>query len=695
MDFSTDQLRFIDAPFDKDTLVIAPPGSGKSMTTRARVGYMILNGVSPENILVTMFNKPAAEEFRANYKELNLPGAPKIRHYHSLAYRICDNFMKRGILPNWKLEDREFVWRKLATDALRKSVAEFGSTDINLFDNAVIEAFVGFIDYCKSDTVQSTSMFSRLGLSPHLSPFTLAFDIFEEMRAEKEIRSFNDLIYDLVKALLTVPRSQSLIANHLDYILIDEYQDINPVVQKLFTIMAGERAKTTAIGDDDQTIFEWRGSDPLIMSKVWDMNYPDSQKFTLTNTFRYGHALALAANNCIFNNSGRTDKMCLSAQNTPQTTIEIGYYAPASKDAEPYADSVQSDMISAIGKYVSEGHSYSDIAILPRLYSVTSFIELALFAAGIPYKLEGGKSICHQPIFIALESLASLCENPDHSNKGDLFYSVFTTPAPGVRSNQVDSVAQLFWSSDVVSLDEVASALPESKPFVQKRVFKKIEAIRKAMRSSSPTEAFRAYVADFLLDELASVQRKHRSTQSSLTTSLAQSFYGLAQKCSSFEELRQTLSVLKSDPGQVQSAISIMSMHMAKGMTVGMAIVPACCETVIPALLPGKVTDIDAERRLFYVAITRPKDRLLLLVPRDKAFDQSLALERCTTPEGHSEESHTASRFVYEMNIKGSTRVATQIHSDAGGTLEASSSAKNFNKYLSNLNLFLRVNNNA
>lgn len=695
MDFSEAQLEFIGAPFDKDTLVVAPPGSGKSMTTRTRVAYMIMRGVPADKILVTMFNKPAAVEFRQSYSEMNVAAMPSIRHYHSLGYRLCKNFMARGILPSWRLEDREFIWRKMAFDVLRKAVAEHGSSDVDVYDTNVIDAFVSFIDYCKSDVKPATTMFERIGLSSHLAPFSLAFDLYEERREQHQLRSFNDLIYDVVKALKRDVRCRKLVENRLEQIIIDEYQDINPIVQDLFSIMAGDRAKTTGIGDDDQTIFEWRGSDPLVMSDSWDSRFKDSQKFTLKNTFRYGHSLAMAANNCIFHNKNRAPKMCLSDQSTPQTNINVGYYATPSFGAESYTDTRQQALIESIQMFVNDGNSYSDIAILPRLYQVTPFFELALFRAGIPYSLSSGKSVCNQPIFYALEALATLCQGTNNSDTGKLFNAVLMTPNPGVKASAAPALFSLFNAVENPTSDDVKTVIPESKPFVHKRVTRRLEAIKKSMSFSTPAESFHAYISDYLIDDLERSQNKNSSKAPAHTIALANGFYELACQGSDFGTLLNTINTLKATKPESENAVRIMSQHMAKGITVGMAIIPACCETITPAIVPGKNTDISAERRLFYVGITRPTKQLLLLLPNDKAYQKAFAQEQCRPPEGHSETADSVSRFVYEMNISGALRVAKEIHPDASGDLPTTSTAKNFNQYLSRLNVFMRVNNNA
>ena len=243
--------------------------------------------------------------------------------------------------------------------------------------------------------------------------------------------------------------------------------------------------------------------------------------------------------------------------------------------------------------------------------------------------------------------------------------------------------------------DDVKAVIPNSKPFIHKRVANKINAIKESIEKATPSEAFHAYINDYLIEELEKSLSQKQSRSTSHTMALAHGFFDLARQAPTFDNLLTSLESLKAESNKSNNAVRIMSQHMAKGITVGMAVIPACCETISPATVSGKTTDIQAERRLFYVAITRPTKKLLLLLPKDKAYQKAYEKESSQPPDGSLEESESTSRFVYEMNIKGSLRVAKEIHPDAAGHLPTTSSAKNFNQYLSSLNLFLRVKNDA
>ena len=326
MEFSEEQINFIVAPFDQHILLSAPPGGGKSKVTQARVAYMLSKGINPETMLITMFSRPAAEEFRRDMQAYNIENQPRIRHYHQLGYRLCQSLEKRNLIPTRKLIEDENQWLGICRDNLRKSIIEHGTSDINAYDQSVIDNFLSFVNFCKSDTLPAAEMFSRLKLPSDQQPFILGFELVEKERKRLKFRTLSDLIYDVAVALEYEEKIYKSIANKLDHIVIDEYQDIDPASMKIFHAMAGTRAKFNCIGDDDQTIFEWRGSSPKTMTSDWDAVFPTSSKLHLTKTYRYGHELALAAYNCISRNSERTEKMCLSPLDANKTEINIGYY---------------------------------------------------------------------------------------------------------------------------------------------------------------------------------------------------------------------------------------------------------------------------------------------------------------------------------------------------------------------------------
>ncbi|PTT99726.1 ATP-dependent helicase, partial [Pseudomonas sp. HMWF031] len=168
-------------------------------------------------------------------------------------------------------------------------------------------------------------------------------------------------------------------------------------------------------------------------------------------------------------------------------------------------------------------------------------------------------------------------------------------------------------------------------------------------------------------------------------------FIEITKGATDYHQFNRALRAIGSESSNKLGSISILSQHSAKGLTVKMAIIPACCETISPSIIPTKVTDLESERRVFYVAATRPREELLLMLPPDREFIKLSETEINTAPASHQEDVNYVSRFVYEMNIPGAKRISHAIHEGAGGDLDNSPSKLEFNQYLSRLGSFARV----
>ena len=693
MEFSEEQINFIVAPFDQHILLSAPPGGGKSKVTQARVAYMLSKGINPETMLITMFSRPAAEEFRRDMQAYNIENQPRIRHYHQLGYRLCQSLEKRNLIPTRKLIEDENQWLGICRDNLRKSIIEHGTSDINAYDQSVIDNFLSFVNFCKSDTLPAAEMFSRLKLPSDLQPFILGFELVEKERKRLKIRTLSDLIYDVAVALEYEEKIYKSIANKLDHIVIDEYQDIDPASMKIFHAMAGTRAKFNCIGDDDQTIFEWRGSSPKTMTSDWDAVFPTSSKLHLTKTYRYGHELALAAYNCISRNSERTEKMCLSPLDANKTEINIGYYDEPAHGTPPYADTNQSSMIAAIKRFIEKGNSYSDIAILPRMHSVTPFIEIALIKAGIPYSMHSkSTSIANTPLFKSIASTAALfAMEVSQKEKFSLFAKSLTFPRLPVKREKYKDLFSLVFSEGAIDDESLLNIFPGSKPFFIKSINQRLNSLRNSLSKESFQEFYDSYINTFLMPLVLYESTKGKSNIPKESPSLLDGFIEITKGATDYHQFNRALRAIGSESSNKLGSISILSQHSAKGLTVKMAIIPACCETISPSIIPTKVTDLESESRGFYVAATRPREELLLMLPPDREFIKLSETETNTAPASHQEDVNYVSRFVYEMNIPGAKRISHAIHEGAGGDLDKSPSKIEFNQYLSRLGSFARV----
>jgi DNA helicase-2/ATP-dependent DNA helicase PcrA len=433
-----EQQAVITAPTDRHIKVPAVAGAGKSTTLRYRIEYLLDNGVAPEQLMVFMFNKSAQQTFEADLRQLDLPSYPQVKTFDAQGLSLCHELMAKGWLADAELNTSTREYHHLCREALQQAVGPQPPHDCNPYNQSVLDAFSGFVSLVKTHLIGPLAMFKQHHYEHTLAPFIKGFEHFEQLRASRKVRFFADLIYDAVQCIAHNEAAKAFVSNRFTHILIDEYQDINAISQQLIKLLAGERAKVTVVGDDDQTLYQFRGADPLFLITHFDKDFPDPLVFPLTTTFRFGHAIALIANNVISNNPQRMDKLSYSSATAPATDVLLYAQAQTKGQTPP------TQVITAIQHWIADGGNYQDIAILLRVFAFSPLIELLLIAQGIPYRLEGHPSVLGAQAVNSLMSVLQLsCPSANRSmdKRVNDVLQVLRYPTPMVSVNNLTKLA--------------------------------------------------------------------------------------------------------------------------------------------------------------------------------------------------------------------------------------------------------------
>ena len=224
-----------------------------------------------------------------------------MRTFHALGYRILKRLVHDGDLPPVSFDllgDAQVepvVWRLLRAAAADEEQAE----DILSRKKKWVEPALGYFELVKSSLASPAEVFESSGLPAQCRLFIEVFEQFEQWRADQRRLTFADLLYDPVRCLHANPDIAARFAGHMAEILVDEYQDINPIQQRLLEILHGGRGQVMVVGDPDQTIYEFRGSEPSLLTESFQQRFEAPQDYQLSWTFRYGHQLSLLANHLI------------------------------------------------------------------------------------------------------------------------------------------------------------------------------------------------------------------------------------------------------------------------------------------------------------------------------------------------------------------------------------------------------------
>ena len=663
--------------------VIAVAGAGKTTTLTHFIAARLQQGAQPRRVLVLMYNKAAQLDFEAKLKRL-LPGQslPEVRTFHSLGLRIYQRLIQQGVLPAYRdklLSDSEteaVVWRllqQLADDDTRQ--------DILSQRKKWVEPAMGFIDLVKAGLLPPGDVFDTLDLPPACRIFVELFDQFEQWRKQQSRISFADMIYDPVMCFQRNPELASQFGGHMQWILVDEYQDINEIQQRFLEVLYGGRGSVMVIGDPDQTIYEFRGSKPEFIVSRFDQRFGEQlaiRRYQLPHTFRYGHEISLLANHLISHNQEREAVLCLSHDSTPQSQSQLHF---ARSEAALVVKLIEAE---------SEQRPLEEIAVINRLWALCAPVELTLLQKKIPYQLHNSLSVLDRwelhIFWLLLEIAAAKFSDRSQSEKEQAWLHILTTPYPKVKRNVLEQIAKRVALADKEFGEALIEAIPDELSKWQREQLEARAAVI-ANAEHINTSAYRilqdyidesellqgiedsAFSAQQIEDRKQTIKAFIRFIKDSQQSSRAAHDYLL--------ELKQQRLQQENNTG-----VHLTSIHKSKGLEWPVVIIPGLNGHYYPYQPEGEFTTRateESERRLLYVAMTRAKQQLHLIAP-------ALDTKRKQKPADHE----VVSRFQRELNITDSHTLARAVYQKSE-TVELETPVSWVAEYLSQQGINLSV----
>jgi len=647
--------------------VSAAAGSGKTATLVARVITLLRRGADPARIRVLMFNRSARADFEqrlaAAARQAGLAAEVPVQTFHGAGYRLLQRLEAEGVVPRRRLETGEWVGQRLARSALEAAVEGGGAGQA--VDDDEVAAFQAFVDVVKADTRDPGVVYDEaaelLGERPprrHLD----AYHHFEALRHEQGVRLLSDLVHEPVQALLADGALARRFRNHFDHLILDEYQDINEAQQQLIRCIAGDRAAVMAVGDPDQCVYQWRGARPEYLVHRFDADFPGAASYTLPHTFRFGHAVALLGNHAVVRNRQRDGKLCLAVPDNPATAIHR------------YADSDPELYRRIITAHQEAGGRLSDVVALVRLYSLAAPLELELLEAGVPLRLEGRAGLFQRREIRALlgylrHAAGLLAEPlPDGTGLAGLLTEMLMLPVAGLRRQEAQGIARECAGGCLSvgrCLAEAAGGLPAWKGKRLRRRVASLEAIGRLGGDDLAADVLDEIVGELGLYEAlagsapsAEAAADRIMTVDALRRFAAGGGWGVAaflERCD--ELLARSAQWQEAPPAE---AVRVTSIHRAKGLEWPVVIIPGLAEGAFPYRgEEASPAALEAERRLFYVAVTRAQQRLYLIHPPDPRLERALSSGRA---ERFDPRGATASRFIAEAQPACSAAAGAALH---------------------------------
>ena len=579
-------------------LVLAGAGSGKTRVLTERIIKLIDDGVSPYNILAITFTNKAAKEMRVRVQNKigDVANSIFIGTFHSFGLRILrENYDAIGYSSNITILDTD------DTKSLIKRILKENSFDPADYD---IKHIISKISSAKNDGI-SPLEFSKLFLNEHDKVIGLVYEKYLKLLKENNSVDFDDL---LLKPVEIFKKRKDILEKYQErfrYILVDEYQDTNSIQYELCKMLAKKYNNIFVVGDANQSIYSWRNADYRNILN-FEKDYKNAHVVLLEENYRSTNTILKAANSVIKNNNEGT-KLNL------WTSIGDGEKVEYIRVEDEIKES--SFVINKIKELVSEGYSYSDFAVLYRTNAQSRTVEEAFVRNNIPYNIIGSYYFYNRKEIKDLIAYLNLIYN---TNDSVSLERVINTPKRGIGTKTIDIIRKKANMNDISLFD----AIDSGKELEFKKLILELIEDSKTMNLSDLIEDVLVKTGlrrEYELDK--SIESDTKVENLNEFKSLAVNFEdnGIYDLSTFLENI-----MLVSDKGQYaedDNNVNIMTLHSAKGLEFNIVFILGMEEGIFPHSRSFEsAKELEEERRLCYVGITRAKKKLYLLSARTRTL---------------------------------------------------------------------------
>lgn len=587
-------------------LIFAGAGSGKTRTLTYRIAHMVQDcGVDPSHILAVTFTNKAANELKERI--VGLIGKKAKTLWAGTFHSICARLLRQegeaiGIPHNFSIFD-EGDQASLVKEAL--SILD-GDSDDKYSPSEILSR----ISNAKNELLDVQGY--RRGKKGSVDEMAQrVYAIYQRRLQENKALDFDDLLMKAVELLETQRSVLNRLQDRFEYVLVDEYQDINQAQYRLVQLLGGKHKNICVVGDDDQSIYGWRGANVGIIL-AFEQDYPNATVIKLEQNYRSTQKILECAYAVIKQNSARADKR-LWTDNHPGDNIVLYQAITEEEEAEWVAN-----MISA---QVSCGNARpGDYAILYRTNAMSRVFEDKLLEAGVPYDIVGGLRFYDRAIIKDALAFLRVLNNPDD---GIACRRIINVPARGLGDKTISCLDRLA-HREGISLFEACRRAPEIEELSARAIgaatdfYYLMNKLRSLVDEVPLAELVRQVFEQTQL--LPTLQNSQKAEDKSKAENLGE-FVNVASR---FEERREECSLqvflehiaLISDIDQAEqlgSKVSLLTLHSAKGLEFPIVFMVGLEEGLFPhERSMGDEFQIEEERRLCYVGITRAERMLYI-----------------------------------------------------------------------------------
>lgn len=572
-------------------LVIAGAGSGKTRTITYRIANMLDKGIPQSAILALTFTNKAAREMADRVKELVGRKLPMltVSTFHAFGVRVLrESISHLGYKENFSIYDQA---DKMALIKETARSLKIDPAELNLYDLA---------------NLFSDIKTGRARWDADSSQYSPIYDEYNELLKLYNAVDFDDLIVLPIKLFKEKPEVLEKYRKRYRYIMVDEFQDTSKIQYDLVYLLAQKSRNICVVGDDDQSIYSWRGANYENIVQ-FEKDFPEVKEIKLEQNYRSTGTILDAANSIISHNTKRKKKN-LWSKSGEGNPIELSYPDNEIKEAQFIAETItllrmQDDL------------SYGDFGILVRTNSLTTAIEDALLMNGIPYAVSGGQSFFQRKEIKDIIAYLRVITNPDDDIS---LLRIINTPRRGIGKKALEQITEL-GKKEKCSVFAAMQKLDKYEDFVNMITAYKGKFLSgKNLAATLNALVDEIHYWDHLITEYQKNEKEAKWKYKNILTfiSLLDRWEQENEEEESIYSYLNKITLITRDDDQDTEGgkVGLMTIHAAKGLEFKVVFLAGCEDAIIPhaRALEEDPANIEEERRLFYVAVTRAMDKLYI-----------------------------------------------------------------------------------
>ena len=602
-DLNPQQLKVV-TEADGACLVLAGAGSGKTRTLVYRVTYLPEKGIAPGNILLVTFTNKAAKQMQERLSQLISLQAPSSKlqalwcgTFHHIGNRILRRYASAiGFTSSFGILDQEDAKKLLETCMESLDIEQKGRIPVP--KPSVVHAILSFASNAKRPIAEVIE--EKYGsLFPYLEDIQKVHQRYQKQKQQSNVMDFDDLLIKWLLLLSSFEPARAQLQKQFQYVLVDEYQDTNILQAEIIRWLAAKHRNILVVGDDAQSIYGFRGAE---IRNILDFPklYPETKTFYLEQNYRSTQPILELANEIIGRNFEQFPKKLFTDKKSEQRplVIEIGdTYQQASFVAR---------QIQALSS--ENGVPLNEIAVLFRARYQAARLELELTQRGIEYVVRGGIRFFEQAHIKDVVAWLKILVNPKDPIAWTRVLSLF--PGIGPRS------ALKVWEKLVEEKNPIHAFIKVGASSRLKECQALMEQLQKLPQK--PGVLLEPLIQDWYLLQLPSLYEESQSRVEDL-----QQLLDLASRYESLEGFVSDVTLQEGFKGEagvgavVSSRVILSTIHQAKGLEWDFVFILSICDGQFPHSKVGEdSTEMEEERRLFYVAVTRARQQVYLLYPK-------------------------------------------------------------------------------